>query len=58
MPKLQLDGELWSARSDFDAMGVVRRKDAITNAWAGITFMVFDCVDKNIRSKPFNARYQ
>jgi DNA ligase-1 len=55
LPDLWLDGELWSARGEFEFISsTVRKKQADLN-WHKIKYMVFDAPDKN---KPFHLRYQ
>ncbi len=42
-PKTALDGELWLARGQFDAVsGTVRKDKPIDEEWRGISYMVFE----------------
>ncbi|WP_052379788.1 MULTISPECIES: DNA ligase [unclassified Pseudoalteromonas] len=55
LPDMWLDGELWSARGEFEFISsTVRKKQADFN-WHKIKYMVFDAPDKNT---PFYLRYQ
>jgi len=55
LPDIWLDGELWSARGEFEFISsTIRKKQADLN-WHKIKYMVFDAPDKN---KPFHLRYQ
>jgi len=55
LPDIWLDGELWSARGEFEFISsTIRKKQADLN-WYKIKYMVFDAPDKN---KPFHLRYQ
>ena len=44
LPKMALDGELWSGRDDFQKIvSIVRKHDpSKSDGWKGIKFMVFD----------------
>jgi DNA ligase 1 len=43
LPPLGLDGELWLARGQFEALvGTVRRAEPDAQAWSGVRFMAFD----------------
>ena len=43
MPKIALDGELWTNRDDFQKIvSIVRRQDKDSEEWKKIKFMVFD----------------
>ena len=44
MPKIALDGELWTGRADFQKIvSIVRTLDSSKSAeWKNIKFMVFD----------------
>ncbi len=42
-PKVPLDGELWLARGQFDALsGAVRKDNPIDQEWHGISYLVFE----------------
>ena len=43
LPKMALDGELWTERNDFQKIvSIVRKKDDQNPEWTKIKFMVFD----------------
>jgi DNA ligase 1 len=43
LPKTQLDGELWLARGEFDALsGAVRKDEPIDAEWQKITYHIFE----------------
>jgi DNA ligase 1 len=54
LPKIALDGELWLARHQFDALsGAVRKDVPIDAEWQGITYNIFELPDA---SGDFQAR--
>lgn len=43
LPKIALDGELWSGRDDFQKIvSIVRKKEPKSDEWKQIKFMIFD----------------
>ncbi len=55
-PNQKLDGELWIARGEFDAISaLVRTEDPAQEQWRQVKFMVFDFPDIK---QPFEQRYQ
>ena len=50
-----LDGELWAGRENFDAMGIVRRKDPNPEDWLIIQYVTYDITNVD---KPFNERLE
>ena len=55
LPKVWLDGELWRARGDFDALsGIVRSHVADDTEWRKVYYMVFDMPAAKL---PFIERY-
>ncbi len=43
LPKMALDGELWTNRDDFQKIvSIVRKHDTTNPEWAKIKFMIFD----------------
>src|SRR5690606_9873803 len=55
LPKVWLDGELWRARGDFDALsGIVRTQIPDGELWREVHYMVFDMPDAKV---PFTERY-
>ena len=43
LPKIALDGELWTSRDDFQKIvSIVRKQDTSNPEWSKIKFMVFD----------------
>ena len=50
-----LDGELWAGRDNFDAMGIVRRKDPNPEDWLIIKYVTYDITNVD---KPFNERIE
>ena len=43
LPKIELDGELWTSRDDFQKIvSIVRKKDINNSEWSKIKFMIFD----------------
>lgn len=55
-PKQALDGELWIARGQFDAISaLVRQESPDEERWRQVKFMVFDLPEMN---KPFEQRYR
>ena len=43
LPKIALDGELWSSRDEFQSIvSIVKRKTPDSDNWKKIKFMVFD----------------
>ena len=43
LPKIPMDGELWLARGQFDALSGAVRKDVPNDAeWQGITYNIFE----------------
>ncbi len=56
LPKTPLDGELWLARGQFDALsGAVRKDVAIDAEWQNITYQIFEL--PNAKGS-FEARYK
>lgn len=55
LPKIWLDGELWSARGEFEFTSSTVRKKHADHNWRYIKYMVFDAPDSH---KPFHLRYQ
>ena len=44
-PKVKLDGELWVGRENFEAMGVVRKKEPEPEEWCDVKYIVYDLPD-------------
>ena len=42
MPKIDLDGELFAGRDNFQSMGVVRKKEPIDEEWYNIKYYAYD----------------
>ena len=43
LPKIALDGELWSGRDDFqNIVSIVRKQKPEEDSWSSIKFMIFD----------------
>ena len=55
MPNINLDGELWVGRDNFQDMGVVRQKKPEEDGWKTIKYVVYDLPDVQ---KPFSERLQ
>jgi len=55
LPDIWLDGELWSARGEFEFISSTVRKENAGHQWEKIKYMVFDSPDSNL---PFHLRYQ
>ena len=57
MPDVDMDGELWIGRNpeDFQAMGTVRKKQAIDEDWMKIKYCVYDFPELNYK---FVDRYK
>lgn len=53
MPDINLDGELWVGRDNFQDMGVVRQKKPAEDGWKNIWYTVYDLPDVQ---KPFSER--
>ena len=53
MPDVNLDGELWVGRDNFQDMGVVRQKKPDVDGWRTIKYVVYDLPDVQ---KPFSER--
>ena len=53
MPDINLDGELWVGRDNFQDMGVVRQKKPDVDGWRTIKYVVYDLPDVQ---KPFSER--
>ena len=53
MPDINLDGELWVGRDNFQDMGVVRQKKPAEDGWKTIRYTVYDLPDVQ---KPFSER--
>lgn len=55
-PAMQMDGELWIARNQFDALSaIVRTAEPDDTSWQRVNFMVFDLPD---HAGPFDQRVQ
>jgi len=52
-PNNPLDGELWVGRENFQAMGVVRKKEPDPEEWIPVKYVVYDLPDEE---KPFEER--
>ena len=55
MPDVNLDGELWVGRDNFEDMGAVRHKNPEEDGWKTIQYVVYDLPDVQ---KPFSERIQ
>lgn len=56
LPKMALDGELWTGRDDFQKIvSIVRKQDKNSESWAKIKFMIFDAP---LVKGPFKKRIQ
>lgn len=56
LPRVILDGELWTKRNDFEyCSGLVRTKIPDPSKWESVTYMVFDAP---YIKEPFNKRYE
>jgi DNA polymerase/3'-5' exonuclease PolX len=55
MPNINLDGELWVGRDNFQDMGVVRQKQPGEEGWKTIKYVVYDLPDVQ---KPFCKRLE
>jgi DNA polymerase/3'-5' exonuclease PolX len=44
-PGVNIDGELWVGRDNFQDMGVVRKKVPIPEEWANVKYVVYDAPD-------------
>ena len=56
LPKVWLDGELWSKRQDFaNLSGIIRTQLPVDNDWQNVSYMVFDMPDSSL---PFSERYK
>lgn len=44
-PRVKLDGELWVGRENFEAMGVVRKKEPEPEEWCAVKYIVYDLPD-------------
>jgi DNA polymerase beta len=53
MPPVDLDGELWVGRENFQSMGVVRKKIPIDEEWLPVKYLVYDLPEVD---KPFSER--
>ena len=42
LPEVDLDGELYCGRDNFEQMGTVRKKDPVDEEWINIKFHIFD----------------
>ena len=47
MPDMNLDGELFAGRENFQDMGVVRKKIPIDEEWINIKYVVYDLPEDN-----------
>ena len=47
MPDVNLDGELFAGRDNFQGMGVVRKKIPIDEEWINIKYVVYDLPEEN-----------
>ena len=52
-PGVNLDGELWVGREDFQKMGIVRKKKPEPTEWVIVKYIVYDLPDLDL---PFEAR--
>ncbi|MGO2235383.1 MAG: DNA ligase [Marinomonas sp.] len=58
LPRVWLDGELWSTHNDFSfIMSTVRKQTPIDSEWRKIYYMVFDAPDRE-RNMIFEERYK
>lgn len=58
LPRVWLDGELWSKHNDFEfIMSTVRKQTPIDSEWRKIYYMVFDAPDRE-RNMVFEERYK
>ena len=58
LPRVWLDGELWSKHNDFEfIMSTVRKQDPVDSEWRKIYYMVFDAPDRE-RNMVFEERYK
>tara|TARA_R110001606_G_scaffold140702_2_gene279668 strand:- start:605 stop:1447 length:843 start_codon:yes stop_codon:yes gene_type:complete len=58
LPRVWLDGELWSKHNDFEfIMSTVRKHAPIDSEWRKIYYMVFDAPDRE-RNMTFEERYK
>lgn len=53
MPDVNLDGELWVGRDNFQEMGVVRQKNPAEDGWTTVQYLVYDLPDVD---EPFHVR--
>ena len=53
LPNINLDGELWAGRENFESMGVVRRLEPDEKDWIPIKYVVYDLPDLEL---PFEER--
>jgi DNA ligase-1 len=55
-PKSQLDGELWTGRSEFNqTVSIVRKQNPVDSQWERVTYRVFDAPALDL---PFQERYK
>ncbi|WP_219702826.1 DNA ligase [Marinomonas lutimaris] len=58
LPRVWLDGELWSKHNDFEfIMSTVRKQIPVDSEWRKIYYMVFDAPDRE-RNMTFEERYK
>lgn len=58
LPRVWLDGELWSKHNDFEfIMSTVRKQVPVDSEWRKIYYMVFDAPDRE-RNMTFEERYK
>ncbi|SHG65133.1 DNA ligase-1 [Marinomonas polaris DSM 16579] len=58
LPRVWLDGELWSTHNDFSfIMSTVRKQTPVDSEWRKIYYMVFDAPDRE-RNMTFEERYK
>jgi DNA ligase 1 len=56
LPKVPLDGELWIARGEFEALSsTIRNKNSTEQQWQSVKYMIFDLPSD---LAPFYQRYQ
>ena len=48
-PGVNLDGELWVGREDFQKMGIVRKKKPEPTEWVIVKYIVYDLPDLDLR---------
>ena len=52
-PNSNIDGELWVGRENFQAMGVVRKKNPENKEWIPVKYIAYDLPDEDL---PFSER--